>query len=98
MIFSMSEGESSSNSPRNAMPALLIRMSTLPHASSADWTTAPAELRSATLLVSAIASPPASTISLTTASASAGTVPRPSGPSLVSLTTTFAPRAASSIA
>src|SRR6185437_5876222 len=72
-------------------PALLTRMSTRPHVFSARAAIAETWSKSATSAASAIAIPPAARISSTTLSAfSEGAPFRP-----ISLTTTFAPRAAS---
>ena len=80
MILRMSLSLISSKVASSWIPALLTRMSILPHASRAVWTTALALSRSATLLVSAIASPPLAQISSATVSAFARRLPRPSGP------------------
>ncbi len=90
-----SEGRRS-NSPTRNTPALLISTSTRPQASRAVPTTPFAPSSVATEWVSAIASPPSARISAAMVSALAAYVPRPSGPTPRSLTTTRAPRRASS--
>ncbi len=80
------------------MPALLIRMSIRPHFAFTSSTMAKMASASVTLAPLAIASPPAATISSTTACAAETLLPEPSRAPPRSFTTTFAPRAARSSA
>src|SRR5438309_4383805 len=80
------------------MPALLIKTSTRPNRSTAASTSACAPGGVATSLVSAMAAPPAATISEATADAGSASVPSPSIEPPRSLTTTLAPRSPSSSA
>ena len=78
------------------IPALLIRISTLPHFSMVASTIAFTSSCFATLAPLAIASPPAASISCTTASAADNEPPEPSTVPPRSLTTTLAPLLANS--
>ena len=78
------------------MPALLMTMSTRPKASSAVCTIASPPSGVATLLVSATATPPRSSISLAVVWAGPSLPPSPLTEPPRSLTTTWAPRDASS--
>ena len=71
------------------MPALLTRMSTRPNRSTAASTSASAPAAVATSLVSAIAAPPASTISAATVDAGPASAPVPSMDPPRSFTTTL---------
>src|SRR5215208_2113199 len=98
-----STGSSSSgvmlwNALSRRMPALLITMSTRPNAARAVSTIAWPPSAVATVLVSATATPPRPSISLTVCSAGPADEPVPSVAPPRSLTTTLAPREASSSA
>ncbi len=78
------------------MPALCTSTSRRPHVSRAVATMAAASSASDTSWTSGTASPPAARISPVTSEAGSGEPPLPSHSTPLSLTTTFAPRSASS--
>src|ERR687891_2317026 len=84
------------NALSRRIPALLTTMSTRPNASSAASTMAPPPSRVDTVSVLGTATPPASSISRATVAAGPADAPSPSTAPPRSLTTTCAPRAASS--